>query len=37
MSQYLPYGGFEWVDPSEFELKNAKCDSEEGYILEVDR
>ncbi|XP_072401744.1 uncharacterized protein [Diabrotica undecimpunctata] len=35
MSQYLPYGGFEWVD-SNIDVISIPDDSSEGYILEVD-
>ena len=39
MSQLLPTGGFDWVDPSEFTPKKidsyTNCDSE-GYLSEVD-
>ena len=36
MNQYLPYGGFRWVNPDEFILENVKPDSDIGHILEVD-
>ena len=36
MSQYLPYAGFEWIDPENFKLSDVKEDSLMGYILEVD-
>src|SRR5262249_49236816 len=36
MSQSLPYGGFEWIDPKEYQLNNMTTDSSFGYILEVD-
>ena len=36
MNQYLPYGGFTWVNPNKFNLENVKPDSEIGHILEVD-
>jgi len=36
MKQYLPYGGFKWINPEEFHLENVKNDSEIGHILEVD-
>ena len=36
MSQYLPYGGFEWINPENFNLKNVQVDSPKGHILEVD-
>ena len=36
MSQYLPYAGFEWIDPENFKLSDVKEDSLTGYILEVD-
>ncbi|XP_023312147.1 uncharacterized protein LOC111692389 [Anoplophora glabripennis] len=35
MSQYLPYGGFEWVD-SNIDVTNVSDTSPEGYLLEVD-
>ncbi|KAB0804497.1 hypothetical protein PPYR_01467 [Photinus pyralis] len=35
MSQYLPYGGFEWVD-SNIDITTIPDDADEGYILEVD-
>uniref|UniRef100_A0ABD2WM18 DNA-directed DNA polymerase n=1 Tax=Trichogramma kaykai TaxID=54128 RepID=A0ABD2WM18_9HYME len=34
MAQYLPYGGFEWVDAKDY--LTLPEDSEYGYILEVD-
>ena len=37
MIQYLPYGGFKWIDPASFNMDNVRGDSEEGHILEVDR
>ena len=36
MIQYLPYGGFKWIDPESFKLSNVRKDSEKGHILEVD-
>ena len=39
MSEYLPYGGFEWMTEEEinnFDLSSIRKDSLEGYILEVD-
>ena len=36
MIQYLPYGGFKWIDPGGFNLDNVKADSDKGHILEVD-
>ena len=36
MIQYLPYGGFKWIDPESFNLKSVRKDSEKGHILEVD-
>ena len=36
MKQFLPYGGFKWINPEEFELQNVKYNSEIGHILEVD-
>ena len=39
MTQYLPYGGFEWMTMEEinnFDLSSVKEDSPEGYILKVD-
>ncbi|XP_023312617.1 uncharacterized protein LOC108912513 [Anoplophora glabripennis] len=35
MSQYLPYGGFEWVD-SNIDVTSVSDTSSEGYLLEVD-
>lgn len=35
MISYLPYGGFEWISPQEFDL-TTENDGEFGYILEVD-
>ena len=44
MSQYLPYGGFKWLNQKEiakFDVNSIECNSIEqnssiGYILEVD-
>ena len=38
MSQLLPTGGFNWVDPSEFtpDKSNSYANREECYLLEVD-
>ena len=36
MIQYLPDGGFKWIDPEMFDLNNVTSDSETGHILEVD-
>lgn len=36
MSQSLPTGGFEWVDPQAVDLQAHPADSNKGYILEVD-
>ena len=36
MIQYLPYGGFKWIEPESFNLSNVRKDSEKGHILEVD-
>ena len=36
MDQYLPYGGFSWVNSNKFNLENVKPDSDIGHILEVD-
>ena len=36
MNQYLPYGGFKWIDPESFSFDNVRADSETGHILEVD-
>ena len=36
MIQYLPYGGFKWIDPVSFNLSSVREDSEKGHILEVD-
>ena len=36
MSQPLPTGRFEWVDPSQFMSDNISANCEEGYLLEVD-
>ncbi|XP_074042573.1 uncharacterized protein [Leptinotarsa decemlineata] len=35
MSQYLPYGGFEWTD-SNIDITQIPDDADKGYILEVD-
>ena len=36
MSQYMPYGGFQWINPEDFKLENVRANSEKGHILEVD-
>ena len=39
MSQYLPYGGFKWLNQKEidkFDVNPIDCSSIDGYILEVD-
>ena len=36
ISQPLPYGEFEWIDPDEVKLFNYHEESEKGVILEVD-
>ena len=36
MIQYLPYGGFKWIDPQGFNLSDVRGDTEVGHILEVD-
>ena len=39
MMQYLPYGGFRWINRTEiddFDFDLVRSDSYEGYILEVD-
>ena len=36
MIQYLPYGGFKWIDTDSFSLDNVRADSDIGHILEVD-
>ena len=36
MQQSLPYGGFEWIDPEEYQLEKVSPDSSVGHILEVD-
>ena len=36
MIQYLPYGGFKWIDPGSFNSDNVEADSDIGHILEVD-
>ena len=36
MIQYLPYGGFKWINPELFVLDDVRADSEVGHILEVD-
>ena len=36
MIQYLPYGGFKWIDPGSFNSVNVKADSHISHILEVD-
>ena len=35
MTLNLPYGGFKWINPEEFDIENGKCNSEIGHILEV--
>ena len=36
MNQFLPYGGFKWIDPEGFSFDDVRADSETGHILEVD-
>ena len=36
MIQYLPYGGFKWIDPQGFNLSDVRSDFDIGHILEVD-
>jgi len=36
MIQGLPYGGFKWTNPEDFNIKNVSEDSDTGHILEVD-
>ena len=36
MVQYLPYGGFKWIDPESFSIDTVRADSDKGHILEVD-
>src|SRR2546425_3849684 len=36
MSQYMPYGGFKWINPVEFDLDSVKENSKKDHILEVD-
>ena len=36
MIQYLPYGGFKWIDPGSFTISNVRHDSKKGHISEVD-
>ena len=36
MSQNLPYGGFNWIEPEDFKLENVRNNSKKGHILEVD-
>jgi len=36
MSQYLPFGGFKWVQDMNFDVNKIADDSTKGYILEVD-
>ena len=36
MIQYLPCGGFKWIDPESINLSDVRGDSEVGHILEVD-
>ena len=36
MIQYLPYSGFNWIDPENFSLDIVRGDSDIGHILEVD-
>src|SRR5271165_1699195 len=36
MSQYMPYGGFKWINPKDFKLENVRDNSEKAHMLEVD-
>ena len=39
MSQYLPYGGFKWLNQKEiykFDVNSIECNCIDGYILELD-
>ena len=36
MNQYIPYGGFKWIDPEIFSFDNVGADSVTGHILEID-
>lgn len=39
MTEYLPYGGYRWLDADEiynFSVEEISIDSKKGYILEVD-
>ena len=36
MNQYLPYGGYKWIDPEGFSFDNVRADSETVHISEVD-
>ena len=36
MSKFLPTGGFEWIDPKEFDFNKHTGNSSEGRVLEVD-
>ena len=35
MSQYMPYGGFKWINPADFKLEDVRENSKTGHILEV--
>ena len=36
MSKFLPTGGFNWIDPEEFDLNKYSSNGLKGCILEVD-
>jgi len=36
MSGLLPYSGFKWVNPNEFNINNVDTQGEKGYIIECD-
>src|SRR2546425_11927787 len=36
MIQNLPYGGFKWINPEEFDFDSVSKKSKKGHILEVD-
>ena len=36
MIQYLPYGGFKWIDSESSSLDTLRADSDMGHPVEVD-
>lgn len=36
MSQSLPYGNFEWINPTNFDLSELRSNSDKSFILEID-